>query len=308
MLFSVIIPVYNVREYLRKCVKSVCDQSYTNIEIILVDDGSTDDCPGICDTLGRGDSRIVVIHKENGGLSDARNKGLEVATGDYIIFVDSDDYIEASACERFMAFAQSGCDILIGDAIVEGSDCDLKHIEKKEVLTGKQYLLESAQAKMTPMAAWLNVYKRDFLLRNNLRFKVGILHEDEDFTPRCFLAAKTVIYTGIPFYHYVFRENSISTKKDKRKNIADFYNTCVFLSSQYDLLDEPLRKMLLDGLVNKYLGLYSSSQAYKYGREYVHKSFCRQNARCAKTKLKALLFNLSPRLYCFLCMRIYRKI
>ena len=92
-LISVILPIYNVAQFLPRCIESVCSQTYDNLEIILVDDGSPDDCGDICDKYAEKDNRIVVVHKQNGGLSDARNKGAEIANGEYITFIDSDDYV-----------------------------------------------------------------------------------------------------------------------------------------------------------------------------------------------------------------------
>lgn len=100
MLFSIIVPVYNVASCLNRCITSLREQTYRDIEIILVDDGSTDSSSELCDEYAKADNRIRVIHKENGGLSDARNKGMELATGKYILFVDSDDYINQDACEK----------------------------------------------------------------------------------------------------------------------------------------------------------------------------------------------------------------
>lgn len=101
-LISVIVPIYNVESYLNRCVESIVNQTYQNLEIILVDDGSPDNCPQICDDWARKDSRIKVIHKENGGLSDARNAGMNIATGEYISFIDSDDYVALDFCETML--------------------------------------------------------------------------------------------------------------------------------------------------------------------------------------------------------------
>lgn len=112
---SVIIPVYKVEKYLDKCVESVVNQSYKNLEIILVDDGSPDNCPQMCDEWAKKDNRIKVIHKENGGVSSARNKGLEIAKGEYIQFVDSDDYLETTYTEKLVSgFEQAECDLSCG--------------------------------------------------------------------------------------------------------------------------------------------------------------------------------------------------
>lgn len=298
MLFSIIIPIYKVQDYLVKCVDSVCNQTYRDIEIILVDDGSPDNCPMICDEYAKKDSRIKVIHKENGGLSDARNRGIDIAKGDYIIFVDSDDYIELDACEKFADYTGKDYDILIGDAIVEGGICDLSHIELDTVVSGALYYKAALLNHKTPIVAWINAYRREFLAKNNLRFKYGILHEDVEFTPRAFLAAQTVIYTKNFFYHYMIRDNSIMRQKDQRKNAADLYGTCCEHEISFRKIeDTELQELLLDSLVKFYLSLFQGAKLYQYGKEYIHKDFCLRNAKAARTKLKSILFVLSPRLY-----------
>ena len=111
-LISVIVPIYNVEEYLNRCVESIVNQTYQKLEIILVDDGSPDNCPRMCDDWAKKDSRIKVIHKENGGLSDARNAGMKITTGEYISFIDSDDYIETCMIEiLYEAIKKYDCDI-----------------------------------------------------------------------------------------------------------------------------------------------------------------------------------------------------
>lgn len=299
MLFSIIVPIYNVEQYIHRCVGSLIRQTYTDIEIILVDDGSPDACPEICDTYAKIDMRIRVVHKKNGGLSDARNKGLEYATGEYVMFVDADDYIEPQACERLADFVKDGTDIIIGDAFIHGGNIDLSHIQDmKEVCSGEEYLLKACKQGKTPMEVWLNVYRRLFLLQNDLFFKYGILHEDEQFTPRAFLKANTVKCSNVDFYHYVIRERSITTKKDKRRNIIDFYDTCMELEQIYnDLENESLKKYLLNVLCEKYLSLFQSGQLYKYGNQFVHKEFIRRNVFLKKTKMKGLLFRINPTLY-----------
>ena len=310
MTFSIIVPVYKVENYLEKCVLSLINQTFKEIEIILVDDGSPDNCPAMCDNFALRDSRVHVIHKPNGGLSEARNAGLSVARGDYVLFVDSDDYIEVTTCEKFQKFLYKDIDIIIGQALVENGICELKHIDDiEQIFDGKKYLLKALKQGKAPMAVWLNVYRREFLLINQLSFKLGILHEDEQFTPRVFLAAKKVLVTDIAFYHYVIRNNSIMTKLDKRKNIVDLYNTCIELERVYLKLENvQLKKYLLDSLVSKYLSLFQEGQLYKYGGIYVHKDFVKRNAFCKRTRKKAFLFCCSPRLYYFINFLSKRKI
>lgn len=298
MKFSIIVPIYNVEEYLERCVESLINQTYKNIEIILVDDGSLDSCPQKCDEYGKSDSRIVVIHKKNGGLSEARNEGLEHATGDYILFVDSDDYIDKDTCERFSKYANKNVDIIVADAIVEGAEENLIHIESDKIMTGEQFLLESYRENKAPMAAWLNIFKRSFLLNNQLVFKNGILHEDEEFTPRALLKANTVIVSGELFYHYIVRANSITTKKDKRKNAIDLFDTCKELEIVYkNIKNSELKNFLLNSLTDKYLSLFQKGELYKYGSSYYHKIFIIRNAKKWRTKMKGMIYFISPKLY-----------
>lgn len=298
MLFSIIVPIYNVEPYIERCIASLREQTYQDIEIILVDDESPDNCPAICDRYAQLDDRIRVIHKKNGGLSDARNHGFAAATGDYIIFLDSDDYIALDTCEKFAQFTGSGADMLVGNAIVEGGVCDLTQMAADSaVRTGQEYLKQACCQGKAHMAAWLNVYRRRFLLDNGLEFKKGILHEDEQFTPRAFLKACSVVNTGITFYHYIIRENSITTKKDKRRNARDLYATCCELEKIYNQLkDTQLRDMLLDSLAAKYLFMMQTGKLYQYP-EYHHKAFIKKNATGKTTKLKAALYGASPMLY-----------
>ena len=165
-------------------------------------------------------------------------------------------------------------------------------------MTGEAYLLRALSAELASMAVWLNVYRREFLRDNGLNFKFGILHEDEQFTPRCFLKANTVVYSGVFFYHYIIRPSSITTKPDKRKNAIDLYNTCLELEKIYNSLDNyKLKKLLKDSLSQKYLNMFQVGALYQYGNTYVHKKFVFHNAYKYRTRLKAVLYWLSPKLY-----------
>lgn len=296
--FSIIIPIYNVEKYLERCIESVINQTYSNIEIILVDDGSSDNCPQICDEYREKDFRIKVLHKQNGGLSDARNEGLKIANGDYVLFVDSDDYIEKDTCEKFCAFIDKGADILVGDGIVSGGNCDIGHIKELGEFKSYDFIKKSLIENKFPKVVWVNLYRRAFLCEKDLNFKKGILHEDENFTPKAFLQADTVIYTGICFYNYIIRENSITTQKDKTKNAIDVYDTCVELYSIYkNLADKKLKKLLMDNLAVIYLNVFQAGKLYQYGKEFIHKRFLIKTSKRLKTKLKTALFLISPKLY-----------
>lgn len=299
-VFSIIVPVYKTEAFLDACVKSVQDQSFPDIEIILVDDGSPDSCPALCDAYAAQDARVKVFHKQNGGLSDARNTGIAAASGEYILLLDSDDCIDADACNQLLPFAQKGVDIIVGEGVSIGAKKNLSHRlnDCQKVYTGEEYLSAALKSGSMPMAACLYVYRRAFLLENGLKFQSGILHEDEEFTPRAFLAAEAVANSGVCFYRYMIRDDSITSQKDLRKNATDLYAICQSLSARYEkLADEDLRRRLLDSLVVKYLSLFQQGRLYQYGKTYAHKEFVRKYAVFSKTRAKARLFCLSPRLY-----------
>lgn len=252
IIFSFIIPVYNVKDYLDRCVESVLKQSFDkrNYEIILVDDGSTDGSSDLCDKWGNVDAIIRVIHKVNGGLSDARNVGLANAHGLYSIFLDSDDYVSTDTCSNF--YAEISKHEIYPDVIAgvtrkhedEKITIIKRTVEPNVFMTGRDYLKKELKGKIF-VAAWSCIYKTSFLIDNELYFFKGVLHEDEDFTPRVFLVAQTVLYTDIIFYEYVIRTGSITTSKNKMRNAKSIFIICKNLLKAYEnISDEELRNLL----------------------------------------------------------------
>ncbi|MBU3159854.1 glycosyltransferase [Clostridium frigoris] len=303
-VISIIVPVYKVEKYLDRCVQSLINQTCKNIEIILVDDGSTDNCPDICDGYVERDTRIKVIHKTNGGLSDARNAGIREATGEYILFVDSDDYINLDTCEQFVLTIDDNVpDIVVGNAksIENKNTSNIQHnfIASRKVVTGKQYLKAELKSRTMYMMAWLNMYNRVFILNNNLEFKVGLLHEDEEFTPRAFLKAEKIISTDIVFYNYVIREDSITTTKNKAKNAEHLMRTCKELELIYnEIEDAELRRLLMDSLVNKFLSIFQAAGLHRKEYSYlVDKSFLRGKEYTIRNKLRVALFIFNKKIY-----------
>ena len=227
-LLSVIIPVYKVEKYISKCIESVIDQTYKNLEIIIVDDGSPDNSGEICEKYARKDSRIQVIHQENQGLSGARNRGLDRATGDYITFVDSDDWIHPNMYEIMMKqFGDSQIEIVVCDyqEVLEGQEPAKVDICKcsKTIMTEKEldngYLMFEKKTRF--VVAWNKIYKRSFF--DDIRYPVGKIHEDAFTTYKLLNKAKGVLYIDIPLYYYVIRETSIMGEgfSDKRLLILD---------------------------------------------------------------------------------------
>lgn len=304
--FSVIIPVFNVVEYLEKCVDSVLTQTFQDIEIILIDDGSTDGSEAMCDVLGSKDVRIHVYHKKNGGLSDTRNWGIDRATGEYLLFLDSDDYVDKDLCENLSCYIDElgmSPDVVTIQAIkIANGETEgfIKYsVKDKTVISGKDFLKREFQKGKMSMTGWLSVCRREYLNLHQLRFFAGILHEDEEFIPRLFLNAEKVASSNIPGYYYVQREGSITKSKSLRKNAVDINFITVKLEKIYkEVEDQELQKYLLNSLVTKRLNIYQCGRLI--GKEYQYlydKAFIRRNAKCWKNKCKVTLFIFSPNLY-----------
>lgn len=208
---SVIVPIYKVENYLAKCVDSIINQTYKNLEIILVDDGSPDKCPQMCDEYAKNDSRIKVIHKENGGLSDARNAGMKIATGKYISFIDSDDWVSADFFKVLydtMIDSESDiveCDVLkVDEEKPDLSVNDFKEVKVFDKQTGLSMLISE---KEFHQHVWNKLYKAEVAL--SVPFERGKLNEDEFWTYQIFGQAKKVAKVSKSLYFYLQRTGSI---------------------------------------------------------------------------------------------------
>lgn len=306
-LISIIVPVYNVEEQLDRCVNSLVCQSYRNIEIVLVDDGSTDSSGQICDSWKKADNKIVVLHKANGGLSSARNAGLNAVHGSYILFVDADDYILDDSCERFAEIArQYSPDIIAGDAMkVRGAEkTRLRRggLENGRLYEAKQFVAEAIRKRCWEASAWLNMYKKSFLSNHNLLFVDGLLHEDMEMQPRVFLSAETVAYLDYPFYQYVERPGSIMTGEWSKKRIEDMAAIYAGWKSCFDKVkEEELQKLLYGHLAKCFLWTCrQSGRPIRLKSDGFGSLFLFKYGLDAKEKIKAMAFALFPRLYCTL--------
>ena len=209
-LISVIVPVYKVEKYLDRCVQSIVDQTYRNLEIILVDDGSPDNCGSLCDAWAAKDSRIKVIHKENGGLSDARNAGMAIATGEYIAFVDSDDWIHPDYTQRlYESIERHGAQISACDFLMTGERTAFAELDAVESTchTAAQALEMLTNNRGYRAVAWNKLYSRSIL--EGEQYPVGRYHEDEFFTYRIIDKAQRLAYVDVPLYYYFQRPGSI---------------------------------------------------------------------------------------------------
>ena len=229
---SIIIPVYNVEKFLSECLDSILYQTFQNFEIICVDDGSTDGSLQILKKLAKKDNRIKIISKENGGLSSARNAGLKAAAGEYVLFLDSDDYIEPRALEYLYSEAKAAdLDQLFFSArpFYENDDSVDIHVDYTRkakyngVMTGREmFVIMSENADFKPSACF-QMNKRAFLAENGITFIEGIIHEDNPFTVLCLFFSERVRYDDIDLYNRRLRENSIMTGSAGIKSSYNYY-------------------------------------------------------------------------------------
>jgi len=224
-LISIIVPIYKVEEYIKNCIDSIISQTYKNLEIILVDDGSPDNCGNICEEYSLKDKRIKVIHKKNGGLSSARNAGLDIASGEYIGFIDSDDWIEGDMYESlYNALVEHNADISVcGRYIVQGNRITtISDSEKAEVFTRREALSELVLDEYSGMKnfAWDKLYKKE--LFENIRYPEGKYYEDIFTTYKLFSLSNKIVDIKSPKYYYLLREDSICGTNDASKRY-DYY-------------------------------------------------------------------------------------
>lgn len=323
---SVIVPVYNVEKYLRKCVESIKNQTYQNLEIILVDDGSTDNSGALCDELSLTDKRITVLHKENGGLSDARNAGMDISSGDCIGFVDSDDYVD----EDFIEILVNNLEKYDADAsccrytdVWEGGKAEpVGNDNSILIFEGVEALKEYLYGKTLDPFVWNKLFKAELLgnqqySNNHFRFIKGILGEDNPFCIELFKRTNKVVLVGKSKYNYLqARDGAITNTRVSQKKIDSVHywdKVRIDCHNCYPELEKyALRRQLLF-----YIGLYNriyhetdyQSEA-KDIRAFVkeHNREIQKSDICEKTvKLSVRLLAISPFIYSTF-MRFYKRI
>lgn len=247
-LISVVVPIYNVEKYLSRCVDSICAQTYTNLEIILVDDGSPDNCGKMCDEYAAKDSRIKVIHKENGGLSDARNVAIDVAQGEYLTFVDSDDYVSADYVEvlwNAMRKYDAEMSVCVPNCFYEYKESDStinSNYSVEKVFDAKEALITMFYQRDFDTSAWGKLYHR--ALFENIRYPKGILYEDLPTTYRLIQCCKKVAYVNKPNYYYFIRGNSIEGSPFKMIKYESYMKVILQLESEFSQMDLSVQKAL----------------------------------------------------------------
>lgn len=310
-ILSIIVPVYKVEAYLPRCIDSILAQTFRDFELILVDDGSPDNCPALCDVYAQKDERITVIHQKNGGLSAARNAGLDLAKGEYIGFVDSDDYIAPEMYETLLRRVREDdaqlaiCSYAYVDEA--GNDLGRKSPITQAAVFDRVQAMDclGGDRSWYYITAWNRIYKRE--LFESIRFPVGKLHEDEFIAHRLFWACERICMVPQVLYYYVQREGSIMRQKSIRQYMDDIEGV---LGRMEFALAHGLNRLafrscngVLGILVNaRYGGGLSESREddlYEQVLAEVRPKLYEllKIPRYEEYKLKILLYLISPRLY-----------
>ena len=269
---SIVIPVYNTQEYIGKCFDSLLNQTYSDFEMILVNDGSTDNSEQVCLSYVEKDTRIKLINKENGGLADTRNTGMASATGKYISFIDGDDYLEPDYLEKCISkLEETDADMVIFDV-------NQLHVSTgyTEVLTNpydenNTYTLKENPEMITKIlnAAWNKVYKLSLFKDNNIEYPKGFQYEDLGTTYRLLAKANKIAFVNKPLYNYlVDRPENLTSKFDKRTyNVMDMMDININFYKQLGIYDEMKEEL-------KYLGCVNILECLKKTRNSSDKQLC----------------------------------
>lgn len=312
---SIIVPIYNVEKYLSRCIESILNQTFKDFELILVNDGSTDNCKEICEKYKRMDSRIIVANKKNGGLSSARNLGIDISKGDYIGFVDSDDFIDVHMYEILLNTINSyDSDIVICD-YYKVNEYDIKKYEKmksnnKDIKIENINNIDAIERIITRdikiVVAWNKIYKRS--LFDNLRYKEGVICEDEFLAHRIFYKCNKVSIINQKLYYYIQRKGSIINSPFSPKDFDKIYaikDRVDFLNEKKitNLIDKA-EKSFIDYFVWNYFVGYQRLENIEYELKRLKKEFNSVFYRILDNKFISLnekitlfILYLSPYLY-----------
>lgn len=269
MKFSVIVPVYNVQEFLPMCLDSLVNQKNESYEIILVNDGSTDNSRKICEEYQNKYENIRIINKTNGGLSDARNTGLDVASGEYIVFVDSDDYIDLNSLDEFSINLNKyhNPDVLV-TKIMKKFNNDVKYMDNLSItfnhMNDKSSIIEWMFTKSDSLwPAVRYVVKRDFIINNNLQFLEGYFHEDIDWTLKLFIHAETFGFCEHYWYvHRISRVGSITNTVNPKRllDVIEIISSGIKYIEKTEL-EKEVKKIMCTRIVKN---VYTNMHDYKF--------------------------------------------
>ncbi len=284
MRFSVIVPVYNVEAYLPQCVNSILSQNFKDFELILVDDGSPDNCPKICDEYAKKDNRVKVIHKQNGGLSSARNTGVEVAQGEYLIFIDSDDFYEGAEFLKKLdkVITENNADVAVYSMKLFYNN-NKNYIPSSVIFTDpkwnsfnsyEQTVTELLKENKFIVSACSNAVKREFFLEKQLFFKKGIFSEDIEWAMRMYSnELRLAFLKDQPYICRADREGSI-TSDMKEKNFIDLFSIIEQNAEKFSKSNSSIEKLLLNYITYQYVilcGIIVRAKDKKFKKEFIRK-------------------------------------
>ncbi len=315
-LVSIIIPVYNVEGYIARCIESVINQTYNKLEIILIDDGSSDNSGKICDEYARKDTRIKVIHKENGGVSSARNAGLDVATGEYIGFVDSDDYIDVNMYECLVnSIKYSGCSIVVCGyhELLGGAIRDVEICEKETSIPGREGIIRLIEDKTYRGYLWNRLYKRE--LFDGIKFPETIVMEDLYVNHLLFEKVDKIHLLNKALYYYIRREDSVTMKRRTKTDVAVF---CYHMDSYKRFADDfkETEKLLNSRRISAAFNVLLNIDANKLQDEYQEvydmaynllksNSYLLESEQISAGKIKKIKLYLANKKIFYLLNRLY---
>ena len=304
MRFSIIVPIYNTEKYLDKCIQSVLSQTLSDYELLLVDDCSTDSSLTIAYRY-QSDCVKILKNSSNSGLSKTRNKGMEYASGDYIVFLDSDDYIDKNALSDLnkLIYENEFPDIIYTGFLEERGETKTKNrgyaSEPNKLYNRYDFLKSELEKRTLYAAACFGIYKRKIIIDNKLFFKPGIYHEDELWTPQVVNKSTFIYLSDLTYYHYIRRDDSITKVKDKTKNGIDLLESCYDLTNIFSTMDDYYLKRMMDNHIAM-LYMKAMCRGRLYRKEYsklIDRKFPIHYAATSKDKIKAILFLFSPYIY-----------
>lgn len=314
-LISFVLAIYNVEEYLEECIDSIITFK-GNYEVLLIDDGSKDKSGLICDRYAGQNSNVKVFHKQNGGLSDARNYGLLRSKGKYVFFIDSDDVLPEGCVSKLLKIADNtNSDVVVWDCLViDGEKREIEYgggkyihpaLRNNSVYSASDFLLSQIEGENDfARTVWLGMYNRKFLIENCLWFEKGMLHEDELWTPKVYIKANEIYYIGEPLYCYRIRQNSIMNKADQDysrnlKSLIYIYNE-LLIYYDYAVTDNLLRGSMKADIAKRYLYSIARYEAYNYPEisQNIKRIEIWKNSKGIKDKTRAVMLLINIKFYC----------
>ncbi|WML45816.1 glycosyltransferase [Neobacillus sp. PS3-40] len=323
---SIVVPIYKVEKYLNRCLDTIVNQTYTNLEIILVDDGSPDNCGKIADEYAQNDCRIKVNHKKNGGLSSARNSGMELATGDFTLFVDSDDWLEKNMIEKMLNISNEFKADVVQSAFYYAYDdhflFDNRFYQKESppiVLDNKSLMAELVVNERVKNFAWGKLYKMNVI--KDIPFKEGVLFEDVFWAHKVMHRVNTYVILNQPLCYYFQRSDSIVTTYTPKNldMILGLKERQCFIEEHYKELSIQANKVLLNNILIHYNLLLINRKKDKEGvhrrelQQYIKTNLNKFKNAAGKDnnlKVQLILFSIHPyfNIFFLILRKIFRRL